>query len=185
MGARPTAAAANARDLPYHTWASDLTSGGSTACWARLFFEDFGFRQFFPLYINTLRPLRLPIFVATNEFFIFRASQHKCTFSAADLASGKTRILPRPPDFHIPTFPLIAFLPDHAELECTNIGPRPCNTSSAPHPHTAVCGPKLTCRASDRFTISDLNIPQYCIDGIRSSSFDTRLLRRPVSFFVV
>ena len=105
--------------------------------------------------------------------------------TAADPASGKTRILPRPPDFHIPTFPLIAFLPDHAELEGTNIGPRPCNTSSAPHPHTAVCGPKLTCRASDRFTISDLDVPQYCIDGIRSSSFDTRLLRRPVSFFVV
>ena len=44
---------------------------------------------------------------------------------------------------------------------------------------------RLTCRASDQFTISDVNIPQYCIDGIRSSSFDTRLLRRPVSFFVV
>ena len=80
---------------------------------------------------------------------------------------------------------VIAFLPDHAKLDCTSIGPRFSDTSSAPHPHTAVCGPRLTCRASDQFTISDVNIPQYCIDGIRSSSFDTRLLRRPVSFFVV
>ena len=34
-----------------------FSSGGSTSCCARPFFEDSGFRQFFPLYINTSRPL--------------------------------------------------------------------------------------------------------------------------------